>query len=231
MKIGVAISYYDEGPIVARSLLALQPLDFFSVVRSGDEQDPAVEEALATLGKPYMLAKLPNLGGEYSRFELPARAMVRNYAHLADSMLHWTEAEGGDLDYVAFATGDTLFTNSIGVEDVCRRMAAVKAVLGAAVADGQDFHSADLTLEELEAGKGGGRVQSVNRMDFMPQFFVVARGGLLAVLRAQVTNRWTTEQCLGDAFVADGFGVGNRYLFARTAYGYGDGVVYQTRVG
>jgi hypothetical protein len=98
-----------------------------------------------------------------------------------------------------------------------------RRVLICSQAIGQKFHAADGTLE--------GRPQHPGISDFMPQFWIVLghwQKSTGAFTDIEVTNEWTTEQCLGDEFVKRR-GNFDAYVISNDAYGYSDGISYQTK--
>ncbi len=168
---------------------------------------------------------LPDLADQYSKYELPAQSICRNYSALfsAASLVP-------DIDYCVAITGDTALLHPYGIEEIVAAMEKKGAILGCSKACGQEFHRADLTLEELEAGKGGGRKQGLNIPDHMPQLFVVKQEAVQrgAYTDIEVVNRWTSEHNLGEALRKDCPESWKKltYVFSETAYGFGDGCLF-----
>lgn len=232
-QIGLLITMHDEVQQVAETLHRIKVrrhedgsriggLGPVFVVRSGDGPLPEMPD------KPDRFELLPDLGKDLNKRELPATAITRNY-----SRLFQMASECEDVDWWCAITGDTVLLHEYGVERAIADAAGKGCVLAACVAYGQEFHKAEWTLEDLEAGKGGGRKQKSGTTDFMPQLFMVAQEAVPAFCEIPVTNRWTSEQCLGDAFTA---WAGTdwrkrRHLYAVQAASYADGVVHHARYG
>jgi hypothetical protein len=103
------------------------------------------------------------------------------------------------------------------------------------IAVGQNFHSND---DDPINGKSGGRFQSENTTDFACCFFIL-RGDFfkkhLAFTDIKVTNKFTSEQCLGDEMkriltiqnldFKNKVGILN-YSTPTVAYSYDDGISY-----
>ena len=221
--LGLLITMHDEVDQVDETLSRVGPRLVQSlVVRSGSEPLPKTN--------PSRFELLPDLGGVLSKWELPAASVTRNYEAL------FKMAAGTDgVDWWVAITGDTVLLHEYGLERAVADADGKGCVLAACCAYGQEFHRADLTLEELEAGGGGGRKQRAGTSDFMPQLFMVkgeaVRAGLFSEI--PITNKWTTEQCLGDAFVAwaGEDWRARRHLYAVKAASYSDGVVHHARHG
>jgi hypothetical protein len=229
------ITMFDEVKTVVDTIRNSKKADACFIIQSGDisfdEVQAALNERPYREGSLYQL--LPNLGDEYSRWELPAQALCRNYGSL------FTMAAAVDVDYIVAVTGDTLLEDWSGIDAIVQKMIEHEAAIGCMRAIGQNFHSALLTEEDLESGKGGGRLQGMV-CDFQPQLFVAESAfvrDLDAFCEIPVTNRWCSEQCLGDAFFAavesmrdeSGIDLEHRalnmqYLYAKTAYDFDKGV-------
>jgi len=173
---------------------------------------------------------LPEIPPETSKWEIPAVAITRGYSSLARVASRFE-----DVDWWVFLTGDTVLLHEYGVERAIADAAGKDCVLACCRALKQDFHAAGLTFEDLEAGKGGGRKQTTDLPDFQPQLFMVRGDALREGLfhEIPVTNRWCSEQALGDAFVEH---MGpewrkRRHVYATEAGSYSDGVVYHARYG
>jgi hypothetical protein len=216
MKLGLLITMYDETDAVTNTVTSVgKDFDYVGIVQSGEDPDRAVQEKINEIPK-MSYALLPNLGDKYSKWELPARALCRNYSKLFRS------APTG-LDFYVAITGDTLLMNMWGINSIIESMGDDKFDVACARAMGQDFHRAELTEMELSRGGGGGRFQDGTNSDFMPQLFIVRNSFAHNFINIEVTNKWCSEQCLGDAMNR---GCGVPYVFSWQAYGFADGVVY-----
>ncbi|MBU2249624.1 MAG: hypothetical protein KKD77_22950 [Gammaproteobacteria bacterium] len=237
----LVITMHDEAENVTKSIInARENIDACFVVQSGNTKFDKIVKTLADsnflLGGTYEL--FPDLSGDYSKWESAAQNLCRNYALL------FSIARGIEVDYVVAMTGDTLLENFEGIRFIVEEMKDKVVALGCMRAIGQEFHSADLTLEDMESGKGGGRIQGMV-CDFQAQLFVVEGAfirDLSAFTEIDITNRWCPEQCLGDAFMkaveqikTDSHlllayrAMNLQYLFAKTAYDFDKGVKFNVR--
>ncbi len=213
--IGIVRSYTPVDPPSIGLEVGIQPPVELSPFAFLEENDLKVEFTQA----------LPDLAGQYSKWELPAQSICRNYSALfsAASLVP-------DIDCCVAITGDTVLLHSYGVEEIVAAMEQKGAILGCSKACGQDFHRADLTLEELEAGKGGGRRQGLDVPDFQPQFFAVKHEAVQqgAYSDVEVVNVLCSEACLGEMFrrMEPKKWKKLTQVFSETAFGWLDGFVY-----
>ena len=233
ITLAVLTTFYDESLTVARTLDNIDAHP--NVVGYGWAQSgaSAIPAWVSTTRKPGFFLPLSDLGREYDRYELPARAITRNYANLFETLRHSVKMRRMPRpDYVVALTGDTLLKDLSGIYWIIHQMEARPGVvLGVSKAVGGDFHRADRTLEQINCGMGGGRSQHMACSDFMPQlfvvnFFFVEVGGFCNL---PVSNRWTSEQCLGDAAVWSNGKPAGQYVFSELAYGFNQGVEYHVR--
>lgn len=200
-KLAAVISFYDEFDIVQSTIEALHGdgIDWPIVVHSYDDRHEAQTKAFIQQSAPCVYHQLENLGGKYSRWELPAQAICRNYAAAAK---HLESIHQEKIDYILYFTGDTEISDTSTLKKML--MDIPDKALYCSRAVGQDFHAASLTEDELRQGKGGGRYQhDTLTADFMPQLFIVnyaAFNQMGFMRRVPITNRWCSEQCLGDHF-------------------------------
>lgn len=167
---------------------------------------------------------LPNLAGTLPIHKLPAAAVTRNY-NLAFSKLYNTYFSA---PYIVAMTGDTLITDIKGLDRIYRQMLDNNKVLAVSQAIGQDFHSPTSNPPEV----CGGRYQFDGISDFMPQFFIVEGNFAYRTKifsNIQITNEYTTEQCLGDEFCKHGSFKDQVLVLSKLAYGFSDGIKYQTK--
>mgnify|MGYP001612230342 CR=1 FL=1 len=222
-KLGLCVSMFDEVAQVSETIDRLKPrISRMLVARSGEA---IPEEWLPRLD---WHGSFEDLSGSVSKWEVPAASLCRNFSALAESAIGFSEVE-----WWVFVTGDTVLLHEYGLERAIADAAEKECVLAACCAYGQEFHAADLTLADLEAGKGGGRKQLAGTSDFMPQLFMVASEALPAFRAIPITNKWTSEACLGDAFVSwagEGWRA-RRHLYAVKAASYSDGVVHHAKYG
>ena len=225
-KVGLLITMYDEFNTFYNTLINVQDnCKYIGIVQSGENKVEEIESLLKSGNKNFSYSVLPNLGQDFSRWELPARAICRNYSHLFKEYKK-LEFEGNenDVEYLVCITGDTLLWNLWGIETILDKMEEVESDLGCARAMNQSFHSSDIELSHFESGGvGGGRLQNSSNDDFMPQMFIVKNSLAHAFSDIQVTNKWCSEQCLGDAMNKEN---AVPFVFSWEAYGFADGVVY-----
>lgn len=215
--ISVLISMFDEEITVnatVKEVLSVFPDAHIFVVQS----DPGA----GTVAQGRMV--VPNLAGTTKRYELAARAISRNMS------LCFQNAKPGS-EFIVALTGDTLVTDATNFTRRWEDMRRGGKVLACSQAIGQNFHAVTANPEE---GRCGGRLQMYGISDFMPQFFIVdgAFAGLTGVFKEiQVTNPYTSEQCLGDEFMrhAKGKFRDRAVVFCDNAYGYQDGIVYHSK--
>ena len=235
-KLGLLVTMCDELAQVSETIGRLKPrLSRVLLVRSGLEPAPDdLEQQLDC----YMM--LPDLVTDLSRWELHATSLARNYSWLFQEAARFPE-----VDWWVAITGDTVLLHEYGLERAIKDACDKGCCLACCRALKQDFHVASLTLEDLKAGKGGGRRQTTDLPDFMPQLFMVSGQAVAEGLfhEIPITNRWCSEQCLGDAFVAwaggsdgasenpDEFGWRQmRHVYATAAGEYSDGVIHHAKV-
>lgn len=225
-KMGLLVTMHDELAQVAETIGRVRPrLSRLLVVRSGME--PLPEEWLQHVDYHTLL---PDLSPGLSQWDLPAVSLARNY-----SWLFTEAAKFPEVDWWVAITGDTVLLHEYGLERAIKDAVDKDCILACCRALKQDFHAADLTLEDLQAGKGGGRKQTTDLADFMPQLFMVDAAAVRAAAfrDIQVTNRWCSEQCLGDSFItfAGDDWRSKRHVYATSAGEYQDGIVWHAKYG
>lgn len=234
-KLGLLVTMHDEVEQVAETISRLKPrLSRVLLVRSGIESVP--EDWKQHLDYHTLL---PDLSPDLSRWELHAASIARNY-----SWLFRKAAKYSEVDWWVAITGDTVLLHEYGLERAIRDAIDKGCALACCRALKQDFHASSLTLEDLQAGKGGGRKQTTDLADFMPQLFMVSGRAVIegAFHEIPVTNRWCSEQCLGDAFVGwAGGGKGSsedpnefgwrtlRHVYSTAAGEYQDGIIWHAK--
>ena len=162
---------------------------------------------------------LSNLAGTVERLQLAAHAVSRNYSNLFQRLYETSIP----IDIVVALMGDTKITDPVSIERRYTEMLECGYKLYACQAKGQYFYSEDMFLT---------RHQTENVVDFMPQlFFVEGSFALTSKVFSSipVVNAYTTEQCLGDAFLkhASLSDVGRLNKDATCWLDYRDGVLWQ----
>lgn len=188
MKCGFIISMYDELSIVHNTILNVK--NYFKeteivLVHSDNKEDVSYKDIVDS----YIC--LPNLAETYTRYEIPARSISRNYSV-------GYAAISKKLDCLVFLTGDTHIFDASNIEKRFLEMQKNNYMAFVSKAVGQDFHSSDANPA---AGISGGRYQNDNTTDIMPQFIIFNKPLITSTsgfTDIPVTNKFTTEQCLGD---------------------------------
>lgn len=233
MKLGVAITMYDEYEQVLDTIKNIKlnfKECFIVVVQSECELTNETLDDIKILSDEFII--LPDLSKTVTRFELPARAICRNLSAGFSALYHTCI----EFDIIVALTGDTLITDSNSFLRRFTDMIRNKWIGMVSQALGQDFHAAHIE-------HNGGRYQDANSTDFACCFFILdGRVCISAKAFADivVTNRWTSEQCLGDEIVRV-IG-GNAMDFRKkvgilnheqpyVAYAYNDGLTYHAKTG
>jgi len=223
-NMGLAVLMYREIDAVAETISRVRPRMKRVILACTGDKLP--DEFPQHLDGHDLLPELP----EMSKWEIPAAAIARGF-----SLLARRAAAVEDVDWWTFVTGDTVLLHEYGLERAIADAAGKECVLACCRALKQDFHAASKTLEDLEAGNGGGRKQTTDLADFQPQMFMVQADAIRRGLfhEIPITNRLCSEQCLGDAFV-EHMGAdwrNRRHVYAVEAGAYSDGVVFHARYG
>lgn len=203
------ITMHNEFDLVQETVSNIKrdsPWDEIHIVQSDDRSGRTI---------PYVTTfeVLPDRSHDYEHLKLGSHSVCRNYSHLFRTVKRG--------DWLVALTGDTLMTDPTMADRLIRN--AGNRVLICSQAIGQRFHAADGTLE--------GRPQDPGISDFMPQMFIVKgdwQREHQAFCDIPVVNELCTEQCLGDHFV-NIRGTWDAYVISNNAYGYSDGISYQTK--
>lgn len=222
MKIGFVISFYNEEDVVANSINSILNLDSSATiitVHSGGEFRSDKNRQLIRLYSTYR--SLPNLGEQLDSFSLPAAAVCRNYS-VGFKELRKID---GEFDWTICLLGDTLLKDPVAMMESLKKKVMRAGILQAI---GQEFHAKE---SNPPAGIYGGRPQSNDTKDFMPQFFCL-RGEWPeeAFTNIEVYNPWTTEENLGrelDRWVDWSADVVRLNVNPLDAYSFYDGVRLQ----
>jgi len=188
MKIALLISLYDEIGTVEKTLRAFRSYCSDGIAICVQSKKPNIDTStLEVLSDAYVV--LPNLAGKVNRYALPSAAVCRNYSKVFSILEKFNES----VDFKIAILGDTHiydFEKLMGY--LTNKMNGKKAAVLQAF--GQNFHSADA---DPPSGKFGGRKQHPGITDIMPQLFVL-RGDMGGFTNIKNTNKWTSEQNLGD---------------------------------
>lgn len=194
MKIGFVFSVYDELTILKENLRIIGRQFPVVVIQS----DPARSDLLLGDGHCLHWRLMPDLAPSVESYmnerksggpsDIPARAVTRNYS------VGFSLIRNEQIDYVVALLGDVRITSLQGIRSIIAHMKYGGYKVAATRAVGQYFYD---TKGELK------RLQTFDTNDIMPQFFIVDAH----ILRSsyfcdiKVTNRFTTEQCLGDEVI------------------------------
>jgi glycosyltransferase involved in cell wall biosynthesis len=228
-KIAVIFTFYNESDVVAKSIENIK-LNFENPViivsHSDDNTESEAINKIKSLSTKYI--KLPNLASTCNKFDLPSQAITRNFSRGCKELYSMNV----EFDYVVFLTGDTLV---IDASNFTRRYVEMKndnltAMVSQAI--GQHYHA---STDDPPNGIECNRLQDATITDFSPQLFIID-GILLKETKGfsdiQITNKWTSEQCLGDELkrILKGNNSKRVGILNKTnlhyPYAYNDGVVY-----
>lgn len=225
--IAVIISMYDEFETVSATIktfksLAQEPYVILVESYSGKSREK--------ISGPDEHCVLPDLSSTTRRDKLAAHAISRNFSFGFQQIY----ASGKYPELIICLTGDTLVYSASGISEIVGQMRYGQSsakVLGCSQAIGQNFHARDA---DPINGVCGGRYQCEGISDFMPQFWIV--DGQFAVSTKAfetipVTNEFTSEQCLGDAFMTKAPAEFSHcaHVFAKNAYEFSNGIKYHFR--
>ena len=220
-SLGLAVTMFDEEETVQFNLgLWGHKLSHIEVVQSQDEPYASID-AIITSHPSAFYTCLPNLDNRTDeqkaksseRFDFGQKSMARNFSAAFQGMRN--------ADYVICITGDTKIYHLYGIYRIIANMGGAEVACSRPM--GQSLHKAEWTREEMADPRcpKGGRLQDESNKDFMPQFFIVKESMIERLSNINVTNPWCFEQCLGDAI-----GDAEQYVFAKNAYEFNDGIVY-----
>lgn len=188
-------SVYNELAIINSNLKVLKNHSDIVVVQS----NPGNESLYLSEGNNYSWFLLPDLAETTTKYtnerqkglpsKVPALAVSRNVGFGLTKLV-----SNPALDYLVVVLGDVVISNLRGINKICHLMEKNKKKIAFTRAVDQKFYDIHGNLS---------RFQSVYTTDFMPQFFIlssdiVKRGYFCNI---NVSNAYTTEQCLGDEFL------------------------------
>jgi len=196
MKIGFIISMYDEKNKVMETIAVAKKNNCPVIVIQSDPKNKnellnqkiiehyELLEDLAGSKEKYREERIPGK----KRTIIPALAVSRNYSH------GFLAAEKFDIDWWVAILGDVEISNLIGIKKIIEKMSQKNKLIGVTRAVGQIWPDENYKLT---------RVQKNNTTDFMPQFFIVNTKLIEKKIfhHIKVTNKYVSEQCLGDAVV------------------------------
>tara|TARA_B110000196_G_C21071592_1_gene627762 strand:- start:86 stop:901 length:816 start_codon:yes stop_codon:yes gene_type:complete len=195
MKIALVISMYDEIDIVKETVLNLKNENtVIAVIQS----DPGNEKMILDESLCDKYEKMPDLAGGRNNYSkvveekkegirdiIGATALTRNFSR------GFTLIQDFDVDYVITITGDIKITNLKGITKIIEKMEKNNKIVAGTRTIGFTMFDEVAKFTQF---------QHRNITNIMPQFFIAkidaVRNGLFCnIVR---TNKYTTEQCLGD---------------------------------
>ena len=198
MKLGLIITMYDEIDIVLQTMENVRkvfPDSIIIVVHSDAQIENENLNRIKEISNKYIL--LSDLSKEYHRWQVPSRSICRNVSEGCKSLyeLHI------DIDCIVIITGDTLISDALNIKRRRSEMIQNDWIAMVSQAIGSSFHSDD---DDPPNGIREHRIQTQNTTDFMPQY-ILLNGEIANQTKVfsdiKITNKWTTEQCLGDEFM------------------------------
>ena len=196
MKIGFIISMYDEIDKVNETIKVVKRKNCPVIVIQSDPKNQN-EILNHELVDHYEL--LEDLAGNKERYKeerahmdrgttIPAYALSRNYSH------GFISAEKFDVDWWVAILGDVEISNLVGIEKTIEKILLNNKQIGITRAVGQIWPDNNFQFT---------RKQKKDTTDFMPQFFIVNAEPIKKKLfhNIQVTNKYASEQCLGDSIL------------------------------
>jgi len=194
MKLGFLISMYDEIYTVKNTINVLKQNNCRIIVIQSDPND---DLKILDSNQVDYYTKLSDFAGSKENYlkerdpeniefsSIPVKAITRNLS------AGFSAAKFFEVDWWVVILGDVIISDLIGIKKIIKKMNEQDKSLGVTRAVGQTFMDDKNNLT---------RIQQNNTTDFMPQFFLVKstliENGLFS--KFIITNRFTTEQCLGD---------------------------------
>ncbi|MGY5146754.1 MAG: hypothetical protein ACW9W4_01980 [Candidatus Nitrosopumilus sp. bin_7KS] len=196
MKIGFIISMYDEIKKVNETIRVVKRNNCPVIVI---QSDPKNENELLDENTVEHYELLEDLAGNKEQYveerkhmdkgtTIPAYALSRNYNQ------GFSAAKKFDVDWWVAILGDVEISNLLGIEKIIGKISQNNKLVGVTRAVGQIWPDDNFEFT---------RIQKKTTTDFMPQFFIVSEELIKEKTFEQikVTNKYASEQCLGDAVV------------------------------
>lgn len=196
MKIGFVISMYDEIDKVNETIVIAKKNNCPVIVI---QSDPKNKNELLNPKSVEHYELLEDIAGNKEQYReerrhmergttIPSYALSRNYSH------GFLAAEKFNVDWWIAILGDVEISSLDGIKKIIERMSHKDKLIGVTRAVGQIWPDNDFKLT---------RIQKIDTTDFMPQFFIVNVKLIKKKTfhNIKVTNKYASEQCLGDAVV------------------------------
>lgn len=227
MRIGVVITMYDEHDIVLSSITNIRKEFKDAVIIVSHSEDGGDMDSIENAADGVIT--YDDLSKHYSRYEYPSRSICRNIG--GGFKLLYTLDE---YDLIVCFTGDTHITDATSFNRIYNRMKEEHKLAYVSQAIGQIFHAPD---SDPENDNMIGRWQYDNTTDFACCLFFIQGcfGRETNVFsNIDITNRFTSEQCLGDELIKHTSfeNVGRlNHKDPHNSYSYNDGIVYHAKNG
>ena len=211
VAVGVLISMTDEWIATCATLKYIgDKVSNIAIVQTGGEEFEHLRSAADECGASYTVIA----DTQATVWGKQSHTICYAYNRLIEMSNEW------DVDYLCFLSGDTVVRHIHGIHWIIEEMGVAELACSRGV--GLDYHTPNLTEEQLTQGYGGGRYQEQDTRDFMAQMFILKIANENKDINFRVTNQWTVEQCLGDAL--DHI---EMYSFSDEPFGFHDGIIYQ----
>lgn len=235
MKLGLIISFYDEHQIVIETLKNVKSIYDNTVIVTVHTDNGSPSKYLDEIkNKSNFYFCLNDLSKIYDKNSYQAKTISRNFSYGFSKIYEITNS----LDIICACTGDTLIYDSNFIQKIYDKLLNGNKKAAVSQAIGQRFHAATDNLID----KKENRVQDIFTTDIMPQLLLI-EGKFAFNTRCfsniQVTNNWTSEQCLGDELKSC-LSKNSNNLFHENivrlnegnifnAYAFADGIIYHAK--
>lgn len=198
MKIGIIISMYDEIDVVRETITNLRNKDTKIVVI---QSDPGKEEMILDSSSCDYYEKMSDISGGIEKYQEVIKekkegkgemigpiALTRNFSK------GFTTIKNYDVEYTVAITGDTKITSLEGILKIIEKMQKNNKIIGA---------TRTIGYTQYDENGEYTRFQHRQITDIMPQFFIINNEAIKKGFFCDIkrTNKYTTEQCLGDEIV------------------------------
>lgn len=195
MNLGLIISMYDEIEETTKSVKTFKEAGLPVIVI---QSDPNIPSKILDKNLVDYYEMLPDMAGNIESYlkerkigkglRSATKALTRNFSRA------FKLSRNFNVDWWVVISGDVVISNLSGIKKIIKKMINQNKSIGITRAVGQVFKDGN---DELT------RIQREDTTDFMTQFFIVksdlAKNGLFNEI--QITNPFTTEQCMGDEVV------------------------------
>jgi hypothetical protein len=242
MALGLCISI-DKNSETAFSTISSvgSRFSYISILHSSEGKDKYLSakiNSIKTSKYKYYNTAL-DLRNDYSEYEVKTQRLLRDIRILFNQFANLTkesETSNGNvshiekIEYIVFVDGSTLIMNMHGIKNIIELMSSFDCDIACSRTLGSEYPSSDKTYIEIKHGLNRGRIQKDDNSDFNYSFFIVKSDFARHIANIECTNRWSIEQCLGDALEK---GNGLPYVFSFHENNFIDGIIekYNKRLG